>query len=45
LAPDAAALVIHGATTGAVMWFRSSGRYTVDEFARILADLVLRDTS
>ena len=43
LAPDAAGLVIHGATTGAVTWFNSSGRYTVDEFARILSDLVLRD--
>lgn len=43
LEPDAAAKVLHGATTGAVTWFRSSGRYGVEEFARILADLVLRD--
>lgn len=42
LAPDAATKVLHGATTGAVTWFRKSGRYSVDEFARILADLVLR---
>ena len=45
LAPDAAGLVIHGATTGAVTWFNSSGRYSVDEFARILSDLVLRESS
>lgn len=43
LEPDAAAKVLHAATTGAVTWFRSSGLYTVDQFARILADLVLRD--
>lgn len=45
LAPEAAGMVIHGATTGAVMWSRSSGRCTVDEFARILSDLVLRESS
>lgn len=43
LDPDAALHVLHGANSGAVLWFRSSGRYTVQGFAAILANLVLTE--
>jgi hypothetical protein len=39
--PHAAAKVLYGTTTGAMTWFRSDGRYSVEEFTDILVDLLL----
>lgn len=44
LEPDAALRIIHGANTGAVVWFRKSGRYSTSEFADIVTRLVLVDS-
>lgn len=41
LEPEAALRIIHGANTGAVLWFRKNGRYSTGEFADILTRLVL----
>ena len=43
LPPDAAQRVLHGITTGAVTWFKSNGRYSVAEFADIVANLLMKD--
>lgn len=39
--PDAARLALRGAINGALIWFEASGRYSLDEYADILANLVL----
>ena len=39
--PVAASHVLHGAITGAMTWFKASGRYSVDQYGDILAGLVL----
>ncbi|GAA4401971.1 TetR/AcrR family transcriptional regulator [Quisquiliibacterium transsilvanicum] len=40
--PLAALHVLHGAMVGAMTWFRPSGRYSVGQYADILAQLVLQ---
>lgn len=40
-APEAAHQVLHSSTTGTMTWFKPSGRYSVDEYADILTQLVL----
>ena len=39
--PAAASHVLHGAIQGAMTWFKSSGRYSVEQYGDILAGLVL----
>jgi len=38
--PDAAAHVLHGAIMGSMTWFKSSGRYSLEEYGEILLGLV-----
>lgn len=38
--PDAAVHVLHGAIMGAMTWFKSSGRYSLEEYGEILVALM-----
>lgn len=39
--PYAALKILHGVNRGAMLWFRQEGRYTIPEFTRLLANLIL----